>query len=261
MRACKTKFQEYVSCREAGNTIWIYLPYTPGRGGFAGVEEKGRELYINYRIASFNPYKSEPGPPELRFVVQKTLGEIRGLLLECVNPYEFFVLVVSDISNLYVDSSYDDWYIGYYGDIKKYGVGLDFSEEGYSRLVQHREKVKEEKREGVAVSNSFRDTEGNHVEYRPMDLKEFVVKQIKWRIYKRFTIEYNKVPFDLSVRERRDEIKYIVQLVFSAYGFKDVDNVYLKDSSFLFEEENYEGSSYKDIMDYRSTGIRHAPAF
>jgi len=255
MRACKTKFQAYVKCREAGNTIWIYLPYTPGRSGFAAAEDKGRELYINYSIASFNPYKSEP--PELRFVVQKTLGEIRGLLLECVNPYEFFVLVVSNIDG----GPYDDWYIGYYGDIKKYGVGLDFSGEGHSRLVQHKEKVKTEKRRDEEVPLSFRDAEGTHVEYRPMDLKEFAVKQMKWRIYKRFSIEYNKVPFNLSAQERRNEIKHIAQLVFSAYGIKDFDSVYLKDSSFLFEEESYEGSSYKDIMEHRSTGIARPPAF
>ncbi len=69
---CKKKYQTRVSLREAQDTIWIYLPFTPGRGGRAEAQKRNNDLYLEYAISSFNPYKVID-PPELKFIVQKNL--------------------------------------------------------------------------------------------------------------------------------------------------------------------------------------------
>ncbi|MFZ5800757.1 MAG: lipoprotein [Candidatus Omnitrophota bacterium] len=258
-RRCKSKYQATVTCRPAGNTIWVYLPYTPGRSGQAWSDIKEDNLYLQYSIASFNPYRTFD-PPELRFMVQKVLGEIRQLLLECSEPYTFFVLVVTDISAPKNDS--DQWYIGYFDDVKRHNVGRDFSGEGYRRLAWHQEKVASYTNEkGAAVSRSFRDAKGEHLDYREITLKEFIDKQIKWRVYKRFTIDYNKTPFDLTAAEKKEEIINIVKTVLTAYNFNGFKIIYFRDGSFLEEQNKFEGYSAEDIKQYRPTGKPRGPAF
>jgi hypothetical protein len=256
---CKTKYQAHVVCKEVDDTIWVYLPYTPGRQGLAGTKQEENNLYLEYEIASFNPYKTRE-PPELKFVVQRVLGEIRGLLLRCARPYKFFVLVVTDIQ----DSSNlnEDWYIGYFNDVKDFLVGKDFSGEGYSRLAWHSQPIKTiETPDGEKVSKSYRDASGEHIDYHDITLREFVEKQIKWRIYKKFTVEYNKNPFDLTAQEKQDEVISIVKTVFQAYNFKELGTVFMRDMSFLDEHKQYTGYTLDDLEKYRSQGLERKPAF
>lgn len=258
-RLCKSKYQTRVICKPAGDTIWMYLPYTPGRSGYAWTDDKDNNLYIQYSIASFNPYKTLD-PPELKFVAQKVLGEIRQLMLKSSNPYAFFVLVVTEISSPKNDS--EQWYIGYLDDLKKHDVGRDFSGEGYNRLVWHQEKIAAFTNEkGEVVSRSYRDAKGEHVNYHDITFREFVDKQIKWRIYKRFTIENNKTPFDLTVEEKQEAIINIVKTVLTAYNFNEFKTIYLRDASFLEEQNKFIGSSAEDIKKHRAAGIIRQPAF
>lgn len=261
-RICKTKYQAYVTCKESGDTIWIYLPRAAARQGSAGTREENAELYLQYDIASFNPYRIID-PPELKFAVQKILGDIRNLLLHSSDPYKFFVLVVTDITISDPKVAYEDWYMGNFNDVKNYSVGADFSGEGYSRLVFYHEKINKVNldKEGKEIAASYRDTNGEHIEYHDIALREFVVKQIEWRIYKRFTIEYNKNPFDLSAQEKEDEVIKIIKAVFEAYNFKEFDKIYIADKSFLGEQSQYKGSSLKDLEKYRTDGITRKPAF
>ncbi len=258
---CKNKYQSYVTCKSVDDTLWIYLPYTPGRAGQAKTSpgEEGKNLYIAYEITSFNPYKTID-PPELKFIAQKILGEIRQLLLSSPRPYKFFVLVITDISS--PENKYEQWYIGYFNDVKKFSVGRDFSGEGYSRLAWSQESVEltQDAAEGK-VSRSYRDTKGEHLNYHDITMKEFVEKQIKWRIYKRFTIGYNKIPFDLAADEKRDEIINIVKTVLTAYNFTEFEKFYLRDSSFLKEDKVFNGYLRQDIEKSEAKGIIRKPAF
>lgn len=258
-RLCRNKYQARVTCRPVNDTVWIYLPYTSGRSGIAASEERENDLYLEYSISSFNPYRALD-PPELKFLVQKIILETRNLLLKSRNPYHFFVLVAANIENPMV--SEEQWYIGYIDDIRNYSVGEDFSGEGYSRLVWHVEKLKAiEDANGNKSSPVYLDTDGKHVNYHDMTLKEFIDKQIVWRIYKRFTIEYSKTPFDLTAQEKLDEVLNIVKTVFLAYNYSGFENIYLKDSSFLNDQKYYEGHSQKDVKEYKAAGIARKPAF
>lgn len=259
---CRNKYQTHVTCRIVEETLWVYLPTTSGRRGSATTEQKDNDLFLQYAIASFNPYRVLE-PPELKFLVQKVLGEIRQLLLRSAHPYKFFVLVVTDIESPVKIPPYEDWYIGYFDDVKNYSVGADFSGEGYSRLVWHNEPIGFKLQEnGQKILASFGDTKGEHVPYRAMTMREFVEKQIKWRIYKRFTIGYNKIPFDLTPQEKEDEIIHIIKTVFGNYQFTEFEKVYLKDASFLSTGKDvYEGHNREDLDKYEVKPLIRKPAF
>jgi hypothetical protein len=137
-------------------------------------------------------------------------------------------LVVTDIESS--TNKFEDWYIGYVNDLKKYGVCVDFSGEGYNRLVWYPAKIETSiENEGRTVPQSYLDMDGKHINYHDITLKEFVERQIEWRIYKRFTINYNKIPYDLTALERQAEVINIVKIVVTAYNFKDFDKLYLAD--------------------------------
>lgn len=256
---CKSKYQTHITCKEVGDTVWVYLPYTPGRSGLAASKEEGNDLYLEYRIASFNPYRTLE-PPELKFLIQKVLGETRKLLLRTVNPYNFFVLVVTDIAD--EKNKSEDWHMGYFDDLKKFSVCKDFSGEGYSRLAWHKEKLEAARdNAGEDISSAYTDVKGEHVRYHEITLREFIDKQIKWRVYKKFTLEYNKTPFDLTAQEKQDEVLNIVQTVLQAYNFKEYEKIYLKDSSFLDDQSTYIGYSRAEWEKNKAGEVRRPPAF
>ena len=80
-------------------------------------------------------------------------------------------------------------------------------------------------------------------------------------LLKKFTIEYNKTPFDLTAQERQDEVMKIVRTVLQAYNFKEFEKVYLKDSSSIDEQKSYKGYLRQDIEQYQTDGIIRKPAF
>lgn len=267
-KICKEKYQTHVTCKEVGQTVWIYLPYTPGRNGFGKTKDEGNDLYLEYTIASFNPYKILE-PPELKFITKKILGEIRNLLLHSKDPYIFFVLVVTDIMQKRPPLS-EEWYIGYFDDVKHFSVGEDFSQEGYARLVWHSQDidvVRNENGEPVLdesqqpTLSSYRDIRGKHIDYRDIEFRDFLKWQIEWRIYKRFTIEYNKTPFDLTPNERKDAVIDIIKTVLTAYNFDEFKNFHLKDRTFLAEEEEFSEFSKEDLKEYFTEGITRGPGF
>ena len=222
--------------------------------------EKGKDLSVEYSIASFNPFRVVE-PPELKFLVQKVLGEIRSLELRCSRPYTFFVLVVTDISD--EKNSIDQWHTGYYDDLKKYNVCRDFSGEGYSRLAWSQETITapEGATGAEGKSPSYRDAQGKHVNYHEITLKEFALKQIAWRVRKRFGVEYYSVPFDLTAQEKREAVMHIVKTVLLSYKLEEFEMIYLKDSSFLEEEQSFSGYMQSDIEKSHPRGVTRKPAF
>lgn len=259
-KLCAKKFQARVTCKEAGDTLWIYLPYTPGRKGFSVTETKGTELTVTYSIASFNPYR-EFEPAELRFVSQAILRQARELLLRAREPYAFFVMVMTDIEQKSPQVQ-DQCYLGSMGDVRTQQVGAIFSGEPYNRLVWYPEKVAAVQDSlGNKIASSYGDVNGAHLAVHDVTLKEFVEKQINWRIYKRFTIEYNTVPFDITASEKRAEVLNIIQAVLKAYNFKEFASFRLGDGSFLDGVDTYLTSS-REQVEYRNVpGTSRRPAF
>lgn len=260
---CRQKYQTRLVVKEAGDTVWVYLPYTPGRQGRAASLRKGDGLYVEYAIASFNPFRPKD-PPELRFLVQKVLGEVREAFLRTHPPYAYFVLVATDIASPLAFQ--EDWYYGYLDDVKNYKVGADFSGEGYSRLAWYPQFLEvapgEEAKPGEEgepdegaepggeaklVSEAYGDARGDHVKVHEVTLDEFIERQITWRVYKQFTIGYLKTPFDMTRQEKQDAVLRIVRTVFIAYNYKEADKIHLRDSSFLDSEQAYNVWSRSDL--------------
>jgi len=101
----------------------------------------------------------------------------------------------------------------------------------------------------MAVSEAYMDTRGDHVKVHPMTLGEFVERQITWRIYKQFSLEYGKVPFNMSRQEKQDAILRIVKKVFIAYNYDEVDTIHLRDSSFLEDDQAADVWSTSELRD------------
>jgi len=244
---CRQKYQTRVVVKEAGDTVWVYLPYMPGRQGLAASMRKEDGLYVEYAIASLNPFRPKD-PPELRFLVQKVLAEIREAMLRTHPPYEYFVLVVTDVSSGLAFQ--EDWYYGYLPDIKTHKVGVDFIGEGYNRLAWYPQPLKAQPdEEGNGVSEAYKDVRGDHVDVHEVTLDEFIERQITWRVYRQFTIDYGKTAFDMSHQEKEDAVLRIVRTVFIAYNYKGVEKVSLRDSSFLDDEKTYNTWTRSELGD------------
>jgi len=254
-RMCRTRYQCHVTCRAEGNTLWVYLPYTNGRQGQAGTKAEPKDLFVEYSIASFNPYRIKD-PPELKFLSQRVINGIRGLFLQCRDPFRFLVLVLSSVDA--PDSSYDEWYMAYGQDMALHKVGVDFSGPGYERLVWHLHKLAH--KEGEDRSPAFSDTEGKHLDYHDVTMSEFVEKQIKWRVYKRFTLEYNKYPFDITAQEKREQVISIIKAVLDAYSFRDFEHVFIRDSSFMDTEKVFQEVRPEEFRESGKAQLRK-PAF
>ncbi len=256
----KYRYQTNGTCRVVDDTFWAYLPTTSTRRGMAETEIKdGNSLFLEYSIASFNPFRVKD-PPELRHIIQKTVREIRDLQLKCRQPFRFFVLVVSPIDNPF--NKQDEHYIGFYDDLKKYRVGVDFSGEGFARLVWDQVKVGTRSgSEEDKTAASFQDKEGEHVPYHNVTMREFIEKQIKWRIYKRFTLEYNTVPFDLSEQEKLEAIIHIVKTVILGYNFNEFERFYLNDSTFFSLKKTFHEHPLEEIKRYNGKGLTRKSAF
>ncbi|MBI5873975.1 MAG: hypothetical protein HZB36_07570 [Candidatus Omnitrophica bacterium] len=257
---CKNRYQARVTCRAANDTLWVYMPYSSGRKGLAGTKIKNDNAFnLEYNIASFNPFRKQD-PPELRYISQKVVRLMRDLELRCTQPYTFFVLVVTNIED--PNNTVDEYYMGFIDDLKNYNVGVDFSGEGFSRLSWDLEKIEEQvDLDGNKTSSSYRDIEGTHVNYHDVTMQEFVEKQIKWRIYKRFALEYNTTPFDLTADEKKDAIISIVKTVIMAYNFNEFEKFFFKDSSFLGEDKYFLEYPPEAIKHFTGKGVRRRPAF
>ena len=250
---CEKKYQAKVSLKVSGETLWVYLPFTGTRIGLAEVKDQGNNhLGIDYYIASLNPFRPKPAgepktfaPCEITYVVQNILGDLRELSLRCFEPYQFVVLVATNVA---YNESVEEWYIMYREDLNKYPVGMEFSGEALRRLTVYRTLVKD----------AYHDFAGKHVQYHDVSLKEFLEKQIGWRVYQKFVEEYNKTPFNLSSLEKREAVVDIVTNVINGYHFKEYDKFIFKDISAGNETVTV---SRQDLDQFPRTGKVRGPAF
>jgi hypothetical protein len=150
------------------------------------------------------------------------------------------------------DAVTEDWYIMCFDDFAGYPVALDYSGEALKRLTVHKEPVE----------NSYHDFLGSHINFHEITIKEFVEKQIVWRIYQRFSEDYNRTPFNISAAERREVITKIVKDVVSAYGFKEFSEYVLKDESGTEGTDAYDKViSRQDLDNFEPKLKTRLPAF
>jgi hypothetical protein len=251
---CRIKYQAHVIPKRTGETMWIYLPFTGQRNGLSKATElKDRTLEVDYYIQSKNPFQPRPAGEKLTFaaceisyLTQKLLGELRDFQSRSILPFKFIVLVVTNVS--LKTPTEDEWYIMYLPDIQKYSVGEEFTGEALKRLTVYKE----------TVTNAYHDFEGTHIDYHDLTMKEFVLKQIEWRVYHQFVEGYNKVPFDMTVKEKREDIVEIVKNVIDGYGYKDFDKFTFVD---LSENNKAIDVSISDLERFRRFEKVRLPAF
>jgi hypothetical protein len=255
---CKKSYQAKISLTEKGDTLWVYLPYTGRRTGMAETKDFGKErLEISFFVSSLNPFAPKSpdevlmfAPSELTHVIQGILGDMNRLSSRLKQPYKFYVLVAVNISRQVV---LEDWYMMYAPDFKEYPVGLQYSGESLSRLVVSNKQV----------DSAYHDVNGAHVNYYDVTLKEFVKKQVEWRMYQRFTEGYSVTPFDMTRKEKFEEVLDILKKTISAYDVKDYDEYLIKDLSYTEDdtEGNTMGISAPRIRRFERRIKQRLPAF
>jgi uncharacterized protein YktA (UPF0223 family) len=256
---CKQSYQASIRLTEKGDTLWVYLPYTGRRVGMAQTKDFGKErLEISFYVSSLNPFMPKPpeelltfAPSELTHVVQGILGDLNRLSSRLKDPYEFYVLVVVNITSQ--ASVIEDWFMMYAPDFKKYPVGLEYSGEALSRLVVAHNQVE----------SAYHDVNGAHVNYHEVTMKEFVDKQIEWRIYQRFTEGYSVTPFNMTRKEKFEEVQDILKKTVAAYDFRDYDEFMINDISYTEDdtEGNTRGISAPDLRKFERRLKQRLPAF
>ena len=256
---CKKSYQASIRLTEKGDTLWVYLPYTGRRTGMAQTNNFGKDrLEISFFVSSLNPFTPKSpdelltfAPSELTHVIQGMLGDLNRLSARLKQPYKFYVLVTTNITQQI--PVIEDWFMMYADDFKVCPVGLEYSGESLSRLVVARTKV----------DNAYHDINGAHVSYRDITLKEFVERQIQWRIYQRFTEGYSVTPFDITRKEKFEEVLDIIRTTVEAYDIKYYKEFLIKDVSYTEDdtEGNTLGMSEKQIRMFERKIKQRLPAF
>lgn len=251
---CRTKYQAHVVPKRTGETMWLYLAFTGKRIGLSETKDEGNgALEVDYYIPSQNPFEPRPAGERLTFaaceisyLTQNLLGKLRNLQLRSTLPFKYIVLVVTNVS--LKTPTEDEFYVMYWPDIQKYSVGLEFTGEALRRLTVYRE----------TVTNAYHDFEGTHIDYHDLTMKEFVLKQIEWRVYREFVEGYNRIPFDMTADEKRVEMVEIVKNVIDGYDYKDFDKFTFID---LSENNRAIDVSASDLERFRRFEKVRLPAF
>jgi hypothetical protein len=254
VQICRTKYQAHVIPKRTGETMWLYLAFTAKRIGLSETKDEGNgTLKLGYYISSQNPFEPRPAGERLTFaaceisyLTQKILGDARNLQLRSLLPFKFIVLVVTNVS--LKTPAEDEFYVMYWPDIQKYPVGMEFTGEALRRLTVYRE----------TVTNAYHDFEGTHIDYHDLTMKEFVLKQIEWRVYREFVEEYNRIPFDMTAEEKRVEMFEIVKSIIEGYDYKDFDRFTFID---LSENNRAIDVSVSDLERFRRFEKVRLPAF
>jgi hypothetical protein len=228
MQIAKQKYQAQIRLKEGGQTLWVYLPYSGVRMGRAMAKKESQPgtLEMSIFVNSMNAFAPKSpderavfAASEISYVTQKLLGDIRTIALRMDKPYRFYVLVVTNVANRV--PGVEDWFMMCQDDIKELPVGEVFEGEPFARLVVHSQPVE----------NAYRDYDGEHIAYYDVDMKDFIAKQIVWRVRKEFDEEYNKTPFDITAAERKQAVINSIAKTVSVYNYNDYDDFVISDLS------------------------------
>jgi hypothetical protein len=94
-------------------------------------------------------------------------------------------------------------------------------------------------------------------------MKEFVEKQIDWRVYQRFTEGFSVTPFNMTRKEKFEEVLDIVKKTIVAYDVRDYDDFTIRDISYTGDdtEGNTMVISAAQIREFERRIKQRLPAF
>ncbi|MDD3374345.1 MAG: hypothetical protein PHY73_01305 [Candidatus Omnitrophica bacterium] len=215
-----------------GDTFWIYVPdenplysIAGGKKSTKPVKKKytlqyidsifdNNDLKIEYDIVEATKLSSGNGmstqySKEFNTKYRNVTTAISRVFFKAENPPKFIVLVVANIKDgLKTTTTF------YTEDLKKYQAGALPPDE-YTLRIQTEPSGDE------AIKG---DAKGTHIEYKDIDIKDFIAKQVTTRI--NFKFQNSDFPPDKNVA---DEILDAVVKTIHAYGFEDFSSVVLTD--------------------------------
>ena len=216
----------------AGDTFWIYTwsenPLYAISGGkksskptekkyslqFAQSAFEGDTIKVEYDVVPATKVSSGNGmstrySKEFNSKYRNATMAISRVFFSAENPPTFIVMVIADIKEgLETITTF------YTEDLKKYQAGALPPDE-YTLRIQSQPSGDE------AIKN---DTKGKHIEYVDIDIKDFIAKQITYRIT--FKFQNSDFPPDKSIA---DEVLDAVVKTIHAYDFNNFSSVVLVD--------------------------------
>lgn len=225
---CKNEYKIDVKVTSLGNTLWVYLPLD-NMIETSKKPEKYIERFqideVNSNLKDFNLNSSYSIRviPETEKLQQITYSKeakdkindiwmvLRRVLFSMddskQNAPQFFCLISADIKNGFsVTETF------YYLDFKKVNYGFISWPEYQHRALQDT-NISEE---------IIGDTEGKHIQYKDITMKDFIAAQIKHRIELKF--QKPEVTRNVDIDK---EITKIVITTLKIYNFKDFSQVEL----------------------------------
>ncbi len=243
IQIAKDEFHYDIVTKRVGKTIWVYLPIkyplveakaanenTPNSNQpteslslrFIDARFNEKNFEIEYDIATTKTYSKSLGytsgySQEYLKAQQNILSAIQRSFLD-LDPLhakeslpQFIVFVIADVVR-----GIEIVHTVYFDDLKK-GLSLiaALSQEEFTKRfvyeVRGDNKIKE-------------DLEGKHIEYREINLSEFLAKQIVQRI----TYKYQSSAFSPSEDTKKEILKQAADVI-DAYNFSDFEGVKITD--------------------------------
>jgi hypothetical protein len=223
---CKNEYKIGVKAKLVGSTLWVYLPLEdlliksdkPERyiEKFAIEENKSefkeRVFSIEYQIKAipeeekFQEYRYNKDALDKINDIWKVLRRVL-FSMERTKRSEpnFFCIVAADIKNAFEVKE-----IFYYLDFKKVSYGFISWNEYQHRTIN----------ETVVLPSIIGDEEGLHLEYKDINMEEFIAAQIKNRI----KLKFQKPEVDKNADIDKEILKIITYTI-NIYGFKDFQGV------------------------------------
>jgi hypothetical protein len=225
---CKKEYKIDVKVTSIDSTLWIYLPLeniieTPKKPEKYVERFQIDEVNTNLNLSSLNCSYSIRVIPEIEKLQQVSYNKeakekinyvwmvLRRVLFSMDNSKQnipqFFSLVTADIKNGF--SITETFYLL---DFKKVNYGFISWPEYQHRALQD-----------TSISEEIiGDSEGKHVLYKDINMKDFIIEQIKQRI----ELKFQKPEVERNV-DIDKEIVRVVITTFKIYNFKDFNGVEL----------------------------------
>ncbi len=225
---CKKEYGIELTSRLAGKTLWVYMPaedifVPPDKPKNSNerfqVEQddcafKDDVLILQYNIKLI-PEKEIPQEMEFNKQVSEKTNQVWSVIRRVLFSMdrsksaepEFICFVVGDIKN-----GYEIRQTSYYLDLKKISYNYISTEEYQHRAIQ----------DIGALAEIKGDRDGSYIDYKDMTLKDFIARQIQYRI----KLKFQKPEVARNANIDR-EVEKAVSSTIEIYALKDFDGVEL----------------------------------
>lgn len=231
IRICKDEYNWDVNTKFIGNTLWIYLPYKKDilrfeasrftqinkcAVGYIDGDFIDGQFYFEYEVIPLSKSREDKGVTnslveEARENLHNLNNVIFRVYFNAQQQPEFYVIVMADIKNgvEVIQTIYNE-------DLKK-GYSYVFSMEEFSR------RILQDIQGSLSIIN---DTTGRHLNYKQMELSQFLTKQIVQRI------QLESLAFNSKLcNVPEEEIAKIISYCLGSYEFGGFSRVILKNLS------------------------------